>query len=321
MMFVSRVLGVLSTCLRCAFVGSAVLLSTQVSAQCLRTTNVNSGTLSGALANALPGDCIVLSNGNYSGFTVTKSGTVANPIQIYAANLGGATNNSGIIKLAGVSNVVLSGLTLTTSGGSLTVDGTSRHVAVALTNCISCRVTHCDFKLAGIAGGTAFVMIGGPSYSNRVDHCDFGPNSVGTGTHFIWPVGNSTISGVSSPQDRTPWAMGYGPFNPNIARYTQVDHNYFHDQASGVGEIMVLGAFGMTGDYQDTFTLIEYNLFENCDGDPEIISSKSSSNTIRYNTVRTSAGVFSLRAGNHGQVYGNFFLCAGKGGGIKMSER
>lgn len=280
----------------------------------------NSG-LSSALAGVNPGDSIVMAAGNYSGFTVTRSGTAANPITIQSASLGVATNNTGIIKFSAVSNVILFGLTITSSGGSLTVDGTSRSVGVVLTNCVSCRVTHCNFKMTGIAGGTAWVMIGGPSYSNRVDHCDFGPNSIGNGTHFIWPVGNATIAGVTAPSDRMPWALGYGPFNPNMARYTMVDHNYFHDQASGVGEIMVLGAIGDTGDYQDGFTTVEYNLFVNCNGDPEIISSKSSGNTLRYNTVRTSAGVFSLRAGNHSSIYGNFFLCGGTGGGVKMSER
>ena len=288
----------------------------------LRTNSVsNSSQLSTALSGALPGDLILLANGNYSGFTATKNGTAANPIAIQAAHLLLATNNSGIIKFAGVSYVILSGLTITTSGGSLTVDGTSRNVGVVLTNCLNCRVTHCSFKITGAASGTAWVMIGGPSYSNRVDHCDFGPNSVGGGTHFIWPVGNATIAGVTAPSDRTAWALGYGPFNPNIARYTHIDHNHLHDEGSGDGEIMVLGAIGDTGDYQSTFTLVEYNYFEACDGDPEIISVKSSSNTLRYNTVTNSAGVFSLRAGNDDSVYGNFFLCGGTGGGIKISER
>jgi len=281
----------------------------------------NDSGLSSALSSVNPGDSILMANGNYSGFTVTRSGTPASPITIAATNLGGATNNTGIIKFSAVSNVILSGLTLTTSGGSLTVDGTARYVGVALTNCLSCRVTHCNFKMTNIAGGTAWVMIGGPSYSNRVDHCDFGPNSKGGSTHFIWPVGDATINGVTAPSDRMAWALGYGPFNPNIARYTMVDHNYFHDQASGVGEIMVLGAFGDTGDYQDAYTTVEYNLFVNCNGDPEIISSKSSANTLRYNTVVTSGGVFSLRAGNRGSIYGNFFLCGGNGGGVKLSER
>src|SRR5262249_18444646 len=62
------------------------------------------------------------------------------------------------------------------------------------------------------------------------------------------------------------------------------------------------------------------NLFVNCDGDAEIISTKSSTNTIRFNTVQSSAGVFSLRSGNKSSIYGNFFLCAGSGGGIKINE-
>ncbi len=288
----------------------------------LRTNTVaGSSQLATALGNALPGDLILLSAGNYAGFTVTKSGTAANPIAIQSATPGVATNNSGILKFQAVSNVILSGLTLTTSGGSLTVDGTARNVGVVLTNCLACRLTHCNFKLTGTANGTAWVMLGGPSVSNRVDHCDFGPNSVGGGTHFIWPVGNATIPGVTAPADRTPWAMGYGPYNPSLARYTQVDHNYFHDEGSGDGEIMVLGAIGDTGDYQDAYTLVEYNLFAQCNGDPEIISVKSSGNVLRYNTVTNSAGVFSLRAGNHSSVYGNYFLCGGTGGGVKLSER
>jgi poly(beta-D-mannuronate) lyase len=84
---------------------------------------------------------------------------------------------------------------------------------------------------------------------------------------------------------------------------------------------MILGGLGTTGDYQDTKSIVENNLFVNCDGDAEIISIKSSSNEIRYNTVRTSNGVISSRAGNNNQIYGNFILANGKGGGIKIQEQ
>jgi len=59
------------------------------------------------------------------------------------------------------------------------------------------------------------------------------------------------------------------PYNPNMARHTQIDHDYFHDMGSGSGESIVTGGLGLAGDYQDTYTVIEDNLFENCDGDPE----------------------------------------------------
>ena len=83
---------------------------------------------------------------------------------------------------------------------------------------------------------------------------------------------------------------------------------------------MCSAAVGVCGDYQGTHSTVEYNLFVNCNGDPEIISTKSSTNTLRFNTVLTSAGVFSLRSGNGSSVYGNFFLCGGTGGGVKINE-
>src|SRR6185369_16090796 len=107
--------------------------------------------------------------------------------------------------------------------------------------------------------------------------------------------GNANISGVTfdGPTDRGPWANGNGPNNPNMARQTLVDHNYFHDHmpdSSNGSESMVLGAFGGPGDYQKAGTTIEYNLWVNVFGDGELDSSKSSENTIRYNTLRSCGG-------------------------------
>jgi poly(beta-D-mannuronate) lyase len=77
------------------------------------------------------------------------------------------------------------------------------------------------------------------------------------------------------------------------------------------------------GAVQDANTLIEYNLFVNCHGDPEIVSVKSSGNTIRYNTVLTYGGQFSLRAGNNSFVYGNFVKAGAKAGSgsVKVYEK
>jgi poly(beta-D-mannuronate) lyase len=291
--------------------------------ECTRTINVStSAQLAAAASGALPGDCVLVADGSYAAFTVTADGTSASPILIKAVNRGGATISSGITRVQNAHFVTLEGFRVTSSGGNTTLDGVSRNVIVSIADSSDCRITRFNFKPSGHANNTGFVMLNGNSHRNRVDHSDFGPNSV-DGVHYVWPTGNPEIPGVTKPADRTPWAEGHGPFNPNMARETQIDHNYFHDQAAGTAECIVLGGIGMTGDYQDLNTVVEYNLFTNCDGDPEIVSIKSSSNTVRYNTIRTSVGGIVNRAGNKAQIYGNFILQGGKSGsvGIRFYEK
>jgi poly(beta-D-mannuronate) lyase len=53
--------------------------------------------------------------------------------------------------------------------------------------------------------------------------------------------------------------------------------------------------------------VIEHNLFVRCTGENELISIKSGSNTIRYNTFLDSPGAqLTLRHGNENLVYGNY---------------
>jgi poly(beta-D-mannuronate) lyase len=300
-----------------------MLAAIPAASQCQRTVPVSSDSqLASALSAAQPGDCIMLANGTYSGLTVTRSGANGSPIVIQAANLLGATISSGMIHLVKTSFVTVSGLTITTNGSTQTIDGESFGVGVWFEATQHCRLTRSRLSMGGAATNTQWVMLSGASDSNEVDHNEFGPNTV-HGNHYVWPRGNRTIPGVTPPSDRTSWANGNGPVNPNMTRHTLIDFNYFHDQGVGSAETMVLGAIGVTGDYQDTFTTVENNLFVNSDGDPEVISVKSSSNTVRYNTLRTCGGVLSARSGNNNSFYGNFVLGGGKSGsgGVKLNEK
>jgi poly(beta-D-mannuronate) lyase len=106
-----------------------------------------------------------------------------------------------------------------------------------------------------------------------------------------------------------------------VVQHTRIDHNYFHDveYAGGNGwEIIRAGLSGYT--FSSGFTVIEHNLFERAHSDPETISVKSSDNVIRHNTMRDTAGQFTLRHGNRTEVYGNYILGDGREGsaGIRI---
>jgi poly(beta-D-mannuronate) lyase len=148
-----------------------------------------------------------------------------------------------------------------------------------------CRITRSRFQL-GVARAT------GVSKYTRIDHNEFGPKASGNG-HYIHAT--------------------------EMSEFSQIDHNYLHD-ASGGGtsrDAVSLGCCGPEFDYHDTGNVFEYNLVVNCSSDPEYISIKSSSNTVRYNTFRRNGGTLTLRAGRKNQIYGNFIL---GGGGIRAYE-
>ena len=66
-------------------------------------------------------------------------------------------------------------------------------------------------------------------------------------------------------------------------------------------------------------TTVEYCYFTLCNGDGEIISHKSRQNLYRYNTFENNpVGELTLRHGDQGVVYGNFFLNGM--GGVRIKE-
>src|SRR6185369_16670177 len=60
--------------------------------------------------------------------------------------------------------------------------------------------------------------------------------------------------------------------------------------------------------FNQSRTVVEDNFFEHCNGDVEIISSKSIGNTFRRNTFFECEGALSLRHGNGSTVEGNYFF-------------
>lgn len=250
---------------------------------------------------ASAGDIIVIQDGSYSGnsMTVTANGTAENPIKIKAQSIGGVTLTEDTkFILRKCSYVILEGFVFTNDG-----------TAVKLEGCNNVRISRNTFKL-NETSSTKWVYIGGVwdepttslSHHNRIDHNTFeGKTQAG---NFI------TIDGSGQTQ---------------VSQFDVIDHNLFKDNTPRITnekESIRVGWSKMSK--SSGFTVIEFNYFENCNGDPEIISVKTCDNIIRHNTIRNSLGTISLRHGNRSRVEGNYFFggeCSAEGhcsGGVRF---
>jgi hypothetical protein len=249
----------------------------------------DSARLQGALADARAGDRIVLADGRYAiGKMTGRHGTATAPITVVAANRGQAVVVDGQLEVANSSHVVFEGLKWTNSD-SLKITGSN-----------NVRLTRNHFRLTEESSLKWVIIQGAGSHHNRIDHNLFEEKR---------QLGNFiTIDGSDTQQ----------------SQHDLIDHNHFRDigpRATNEMEAIRIGWSGISR--SSGFTVVESNLFDNCDGDPEIISVKSNDNTVRYNTFRTSQGTLSHRHGDRGTFHGNFFLGGGKAGtgGIRVYGR
>ncbi|ADD43000.1 polysaccharide lyase 6 family protein [Stackebrandtia nassauensis] len=242
--------------------------------------------LAAAMSAAKAGDEIVLADGEYAIDGMTgKHGTKDAPITVVAKNRGQAVINEGQLEVDKSSYVTFEGLTWTNSD------------TLKLTSSNNVRLTRNVFRLAEEESLKWVIIQGADSHHNRVDHNDFGEKH---------QLGNFvTIDGSETEQ----------------SQHDRIDHNHFHDigpRAENEMEAVRIGQSSISESSGNT--IVENNLFENCDGDPEIVSVKSNDNIVRYNTFRSSQGALVQRHGNRGQLYGNFFLGEGEegSGGIRV---
>ncbi|TVY07397.1 lyase [Paenibacillus cremeus] len=245
-----------------------------------------SAQLISAFSTATAGTTIVLANGTYTNsgnFSISsKNGTSSSPITIKAANTGQAIISGGAYFIVSSSSyIVIQGLKFTNTGNT----------AIKLDQSNNIQITRNTFALTEDGNSLKWVYVGGAnSHHNKIDHNEFGPKH---------DLGNFITFDGSATQ---------------ISQYDTVEYNYFHDigpRATNEMESIRVGWSQIS--MSDAFDLIQYNLFENADGDPEYISVKSGHNTVRYNTFRNSEGVLSARHGHGQSFYGNYFL----GDGVK----
>lgn len=229
-----------------------------------------------AISHAKPGDIILLADGVYpttEDIIVNEKGTQGKNITIAAQHPGAAeiTGKGGFSLISPAAYITIRGFKFTHAASrAKTGTGTS-----------FCRFTQNIFETPG--DGEDLTIAGS---DQEVDHNTFqNKNAMG---RFI------AIRGQGK----------------QIAERLHIHHNYFNNQASQGGKN---GAetlqFGLSGfSLSSSNSIVEYNLFENCEGENELISVKASAVTLRYNTIRNCPAQFTLRHGNKSLVYGNYFF-------------
>ena len=267
------------------FLVSAIFLFIGMS--CVRGENMfvsNAAEIKTAMTTVQPGDTLIMTRGVWTDQHIIFQGDGAenNPVVLRA-------ERPGFVILNGTSSLRIGGAYLEVDGLHF-VGGASRSGApIEFRNGSStpahfCRLTNTaiiDYNPPSSSTDYKWVSLYGTH--NRVDHCYFkGKKHSGT-TLVVWLDGK-----------------------PN---YHLIDYNYFGERPElgyNGGETIRVG----TSDWSmtDSYTTVEFNYFERCNGETEIISNKSCENVYRYNTFFNCEGVLTLRHGNRCTVEGNFFL-------------
>lgn len=253
--------------------------------------------LAAAVNASTNGGVFIVENGTYNDFEATFEvvASSTNPVIIKAESIGGVT-------LTGESHFVIRKSSYVTLEGFV-FDGQGDNTLVKLEGSNHIRITRNVFELA-TTESIKWVFIGGvwndntypfnfPSHHNRIDHNVFQHKT--TPGHYITVDGSFDNTGSEEVYYQS--------------QYDRIDHNHFKNngpRAVNEQESIRIGWSEMS--LSSGFTIVEHNLFEDCDGDPEIVSVKSCDNIIRHNTFRKSYGTLSLRHGNRNRVEGNYFF-------------
>jgi poly(beta-D-mannuronate) lyase len=242
--------------------------------------------LNSAMGSVKPGDRIIMANGIWKDTAIAfnATGTAKDSIFLVA-------ETPGKVALTGKSSLEIGGKYLVVNGLWFKDGASDKKYAVNFSSnkvvANNCRVTNCAITRYNPelkSQESHWVNLWGKN--NRVDHCTiYGKTNDGT-TLVVW---------MDGPE--------------NQENNHRIDHNYFGERpplGSNGGETIRIGT--STYSMQKSGTMVEYNTFEKCNGEVEVISSKSCANIFRGNVFIESQGSLVLRHGNDCVVEGNVFL-------------
>ncbi|MFT2090032.1 polysaccharide lyase 6 family protein [Paraglaciecola sp. 2405UD69-4] len=252
--------------------------------------------------NLQPGDEVILANGIWSDFEILfkAKGTQKAPIRLKA-------ETPGKVFLSGLSNLRIAGEYLVVSG-LVFKDGYTPTGEV-----ISFRQN--KDNLANYSRVTQVVI---DNYSNP-EKFEQDKWVVMYGKHNRFD--HSSLVGKKNAGVTMAVRLNSEESQEN---YHRIDNNYFGPRpvlGSNGGETLRIGTshYSLT----NSFTTIENNYFDRCNGEVEIISNKSGKNRILNNLFFESKGTLTLRHGNGNLVEGNVFFGNGVDhtGGIRVINR
>jgi len=255
-----------------------------------------------ACSNASPGDEIILAEGRYEAESITiadVNATENNPVIIRAENIGKDTLDDGTyFDLRHCSHIIIQGFI---------INITDKSTTFKIQTCNNIQITQNVFngegestsKIGDEKSSSVWISIQslwddetGLSHHNKIDH------NVFMNKHTL---GNMIrIDGTNDLY---------------VSQYDVIEYNYFKNmgpRAENEMEVIRIGWSAMSE--SDGYCRVENNLFEECNGDPEIISVKCNKNVVAHNTFRRCQGTLSLRHGNESIIDGNFFFGEGAEG-------
>jgi len=247
----------------------------------------NAAELQNAIEKAEPGDVIVLANGIYKDLEINfiGKGTEDKPIVLRA-------ETNGEVFLEGKSNLKLGGEYLEVHGLFFRNGQTPSRAVIEFRidkNQLAshCKVTNCvikDFNQLKRDRVDLWVLFYGRH--NTLSHC--------------------YIEGKSN---RGPTVRVDIKGNQSINNYHQIVHNHFGPRPRKGGasaETIQIGDSGTS--MSPSYTNVSNNLFEKCNGEVEVISSKTNFNEFRNNVFYKCEGSLVTRHGNYCIIDGNYFI-------------
>ncbi|TDQ32410.1 chondroitinase-B domain-containing protein [Zeaxanthinibacter enoshimensis] len=243
--------------------------------------------LNAAISNASPGDEIIMTNNDWTDVEIrfVGYGTEQRPITLKA-------ETPGKVLINGKSDLKLGGEYLIVDGLYFT-DGMSPSNAVIEfainqdTVANHSKVTNCvilDFNKGQRNQTDLWVLFKGRH--NELTH-----------------------SYIAGKANRGPTVRVDLEGNKNIKNYHKITNNHFGPRPPKGGpsaETIQLG--NSYTSMAPSYTLVANNLFDRCNGEVEIISSKTNFNEFRNNVFYKSEGSLVTRHGNYCTVDGNYFI-------------